>query len=110
MNTFIRSNTLYVFIVIVFLAIQWFSNNYEDLPGWLQFTKTAYGSLAISLISSASMVAFLYIIYRESQTIEGASRRFRNILKWIFYGVVTIAVLGIPLDFGVFFAKLRANG
>jgi amino acid transporter len=112
MITSARSKILYVFAAIAFFAIQWFSNHYREihLPEWLQFIKTAYGSLAISLISSASILLFFYAGYREIQTIEGARRRSKIVFKWAFYGVAGVTVLSILLDIGLFFAKLRANG
>lgn len=112
MSHSVRSNIFFVFAAASFWAIQWFSNNYKNilLPEWLHFTKTAYGSLAVSMISSSSFLIFVYFGYRETKSIEGISRRLKNIFKWVFYVVIGVVALGIPLDIAIFLSKLHANG
>jgi len=112
MRNSVRSNILFVFILAIFVAVQWFSNNYEELrlPGWLQFTKTAHGSFAVSLISTLSFLIIICLGYRETQSIEGMSQRLKNIYKWLFYVMVGVVALGIPLDIAIFLSKLHANG
>jgi hypothetical protein len=112
MSRSVRSNILFVLGLIIFVAIQWFSSNYEDLnlPEWLQFIKTAYGSLVIFVISSSSFLILMYYNYRETRSIEGMSRRSKNIHKWLFYVVAGIIILGIPLEIVIFISKLHASG
>lgn len=112
MSHSVRSNIFFVFALISFFAIQWFASNYEDirLPEWLQFTKTASGSLFVSLISSLSFLVFIYYIHKEVQSFEGVPRRLKIIYKWIFYSVAGVIALEIILEIAIFLSKLHANG
>lgn len=38
------------------------------------------------------------------------SQRLKNIYKWLFYVMVGVVALGIPLDIVIFLSKLHANG
>ena len=106
-----RSNMI-LFIAVASFAANWFFGGYETrtLPGWLKFTQSAYGSFAGSLLSSLSILALVYLMYREFGEMEGASRRSKATLKWSFYGVLGVTALGIPIEIAILLSKLHANG
>lgn len=112
MSRSVRSNILFVLGLIIFVVIQWFSSNYEDLdlPEWLRFTKTAYGGLSVSLLSSLSFLIAMYYFYFETLKSGEIPRRLITISKWIFYVAAGIIVLGIPLEIAIFLSKLHASG
>lgn len=111
MRTAFRSNAI-IFGVIFLLAINWLSDHHKDpdLPGWLQFVRTIYGSFAIELISSISLIAFLYLVQRQAREAEARFGRFKTTTRWIFYCGTGVIVLGIFFDIWRFLVELHANG
>lgn len=106
-----RSNMI-LFIAVGSLAANWFFDGFETraLPGWLEFTRSAYGLFAGSLLSSLSILALVYLMYRVFGEMEGASRRSKATLKWFFYGLLGVTTLSIPFEIAIFLSKLHANG
>lgn len=106
-----RSNMI-LFIAVGSLAANWFFDGYETraLPGWLEFTRSAYGLFAGSLLSSLLMLALFYFMYQEFREMEGISRRIKATLKWSFYGLLGVTALSIPFEIAIFLGKLHANG
>ena len=105
-------SSMILFLAVASLAANWFFRGYENwsLPGWLKFTQSTYGLLAGSLLSSLSILALFYLIYREFGEMEGVSRRSKAMLKWSFYGLLGMTALGVPLEIAGLLMKLHGNG
>ncbi|MGK9234726.1 hypothetical protein KXS07_23460 [Inquilinus limosus] len=106
-----RSN-LILFIWAAVLLTNWLFDEYEKwtLPSWLKFTQSDYGLFAGSQLSTFLILGLFYLLHREFQETEEISGRFKTILKWLFYGMLGVTAVGIPLEIAAFLMKLHANG